>query len=157
MHGPSPNHDERELRPRDEPTGLWQRVDDLSSGGAEVLFLSLPGLVVLVNSGYRPADVSFAALVSLLVVTVGVTARSRWVDADPPWPNWRVSTVVFRVLYYSLTMLLLGVVGGFVAGAIGGLVGLAVVVVLLAGLGTVAVAALPRLAATLLPDPRPYR
>jgi hypothetical protein len=156
VQGPSSNHDERERRAREEPPGFWKRADDLSSGGAEVLFLSLPGLVALVNSGYRPADVSFAALVSLVVVTVGVTVRSRWVEVDPPWPAWRLTTLLFRVIYYSLTMTVLGFLGGFVAGVVGGVVGLGVAVLLLAVLGAAAVEALPRLASVLLPDPRPY-
>lgn len=141
VRGPSPEQDQRQLELLEERRGAWRWADDLSSGGAEVLFLSLPGLVVLVNSGYRPAEVSFAAVVGLVVVSVGVTARSRWTRADPPWPDWRVATFLFRIGYYSVTMLLLGFVGGFVTATIGTLPAVGVVTTLGAG----AVVALPYL------------
>lgn len=141
MRGTTPEQEQRKLRPVERLRGPWKYADDLSTGGAEVVFLSLPGTVALVNSGFGSASIVFSLFASIAVLSIGVAAGGcGWVTFEPPWPKWRLSTFLLRIAYYSLAMVVLGV-SGAVAGMLAGpWVALGVIVALGAGF----VALLPR-------------
>jgi hypothetical protein len=123
--------------------GFWRLADDVGTGWAEVLFLSLPGVVVLLNLvPYRRGPMAFAALTGLVVAGVAAgVAGGGWVRMDPPWPEWRVRTALYRLVHYSLGLFALGLSGAVVLVEVGTL-GSAVVT---AAGGVVLVASLPRL------------
>jgi hypothetical protein len=143
MRGTDTETERRKIRPQDRLDGFWKLADDLGTGGAEVLFLSLPGLVLLLNAvPYRRGPMAFAAITALVATGAGAgVLGGGWLTLDPPWPAWSVSTTLYRVVYYSVGMFVLGLGGAAVLVATGTLV--AAVVVGLGGLLLAGV--LPRL------------
>lgn len=143
MRGTDPETERRQIRPQERLEGFWKFADDLGTGGAEVLFLSLPGVVLLLNAvPYRRGPMSFAALTAIAAAGAGAgILGGGWVTVDPPWPEWRVTTALYRLVHYSLGLFALGLGGAAVLVEVG-LVASAVAVSL--G-GVLLVAALPRL------------
>lgn len=131
-----------------EKNAYGRFLDDVVAAFAEVSIPGLPALWFLMYQGqpFGITDLKLAALATWVAMVLGVAAFRSGLLPTPGigydgWVAARPSLLLFRVPYYSLTIVL----GGFLAGAVGTILdqpALAVVATLLVAGG--GLAAFPR-------------
>jgi hypothetical protein len=140
--GTDPDTERRKTQPVERLSGFWKFADDYATGAAEVLFLGLPAMVWLTRTRYEPASTTFAALVGMSVLALGVAlGGGEWLAFNPPWPGWNVPAALFRFGHHNLSIAGLGIGGGYLDATLGSAV---LTVVVVASVAATVVALFPR-------------